>query len=98
MIRNLILGSALTASLLVAPVAASSAESAAATVQPVGWHHGWHGGWHRGFWGGPYWWGPPVVGYGWYGRGYGRCGWLHRRAVYTGSPYWWHRYHECRYW
>ena len=25
------------------------------------------------------------------------CYWLRRRALYTGSPYWWHRYHACRY-
>jgi hypothetical protein len=29
--------------------------------------------------------------------GYGGCGWLYRRAVATGSPYWWRRYHECVY-
>lgn len=23
------------------------------------------------------------------------CGWLRRKAVFTRSPYWWHRYHEC---
>src|SRR5512139_1457839 len=30
--------------------------------------------------------------YGDYGYG---CGWLRRRAVYTGNSYWWHRYHAC---
>jgi hypothetical protein len=29
-----------------------------------------------------------------YGYGYG-CGWLRRRALHTGSPYWWHRYEAC---
>jgi hypothetical protein len=24
------------------------------------------------------------------------CYWLRRRALYTGSPYWWHRYYACR--
>ena len=24
------------------------------------------------------------------------CYWLKRRALNTGSRYWWHRYHECR--
>jgi hypothetical protein len=24
------------------------------------------------------------------------CGWLYHRATVTGSPYWWHRYEECR--
>ncbi len=31
-------------------------------------------------------------------RGYGGgdgCYWLKRRAVFTGRPYWWHRYNEC---
>ena len=23
------------------------------------------------------------------------CGWLYRRAVATGSPYWWNRYYQC---
>lgn len=44
-----------------------------------------------------------VGGPGYYG-GYGyrphygwrRCGWLRRRAIVTGSPYWWHRYRMCR--
>jgi hypothetical protein len=37
--------------------------------------------------------GVPYV-YGWY-DGYS-CGWLHRRAIRTGSPYWWRRYYACR--
>lgn len=28
--------------------------------------------------------------------GVGRCEWLRRRAVITGSPYWWRRYYRCR--
>jgi hypothetical protein len=24
------------------------------------------------------------------------CGWLRRRAAYTGSAYWWQRYYACR--
>jgi hypothetical protein len=24
------------------------------------------------------------------------CYWLRRRALSTGSPYWWHRYYACR--
>ena len=28
--------------------------------------------------------------------GGGGCYWLKRRALDTGSRYWWHRYHECR--
>ena len=27
--------------------------------------------------------------------GYGGCAWLRHRALVTGSPYWWHRYHLC---
>jgi hypothetical protein len=27
---------------------------------------------------------------------YGDCGWLRRRAIETGSSYWWRRYRECR--
>ena len=42
--------------------------------------------------------GPPVAFYGgsyYYGGG-GHCSWLYRRAVETGSPYWWSRYNsEC---
>lgn len=34
--------------------------------------------------------GPAVYGYG------DGCGWLRRRAVETGSPYWWERYQACR--
>ena len=38
---------------------------------------------------------PVVVGYPYaYGSG---CYWLKQRALYTGSPYWWRRYHACRY-
>ncbi len=33
--------------------------------------------------------------YGYRGHGYG-CGWLYRRAIVTGSPYWWRRYYWCR--
>ena len=25
------------------------------------------------------------------------CYWLRRRALYTGSPYWWNQYHACQY-
>jgi hypothetical protein len=37
-------------------------------------------------------------GYGYYNYGYGYgygCYWLRSRALYTGSPYWWNRYHAC---
>jgi hypothetical protein len=28
---------------------------------------------------------------------YGDCDWLRRRALHTGSPYWWDRYYACVY-
>ena len=68
-----------------------------------GWHGG-HGGWHGG---GPRFYGPrfrgyylPYYGYGYapyyYDDDYGDdCSWLHRRAVATGSRYWWNRYRAC---
>jgi hypothetical protein len=36
-------------------------------------------------------------GYGYYDYGYssGECAWLYRRAVQTGSSYWWRRYRNC---
>jgi hypothetical protein len=41
----------------------------------------------------------------WFGFGrpyyygdYGDCGWLRRRAIETGSSYWWRRYRDCRGW
>ena len=47
-------------------------------------HHRFH---HRSF-----------IFVGDYGYGYGDdCYWLRRRALYTGSPYWWRRYYACRY-
>lgn len=35
------------------------------------------------------WYGLPVYSYG------GGCGYLYRRAVAAGSPYWWDRYRRC---
>lgn len=41
--------------------------------------------------------GAPVV-YGGYGyRNHRPCYWLYRKAQYTGSHYWWKRFHQCRY-
>lgn len=46
---------------------------------------------HRGIYlGAPFLYG----GYYYYG---GDCYWLRRRALYTGSPYWWNRYYACVY-
>jgi len=56
-------------------------------------HHGHGGG--RGF----RFYGAPFVGYGAYYYGDGGysegCGWLRRRALATGSRYWWARYEDC---
>ena len=37
--------------------------------------------------------GAPFLYGGYYA--YGDCYWLRRRALYTGSPYWWNRYYAC---
>ncbi len=53
----------------------------------VGPHHHFHH--HR-----------PIVGFYPYYYSYyyyDDCSWLRRRALYTGSPYWWERYNACRY-
>lgn len=34
----------------------------------------------------------PVYGY----RSHDGCFWLKRKALNSGSRYWWHRYNECR--
>lgn len=49
------------------------------------WRHRRH--WHR------HWHGPRFAIY----IGGPRCGWLRRRAILTGSRYWWRRYYRCRY-
>jgi hypothetical protein len=54
-------------------------------------HRGFHKG-HRKFRGYAFYGAPYVYGYG----DYGSCGWLYRRAITTGSPYWWDRYYACR--
>jgi uncharacterized membrane protein YfcA len=39
-----------------------------------------------------------VGGYYGYGYGYGpSCYWLKKKAIYTGSPYWWKKYKQCKY-
>jgi hypothetical protein len=50
---------------------------------------------HRGIYlGAPFLYG----GYYYYGDYYGEdCYWLRRRALYTGSRYWWNRYRACIY-
>jgi len=49
-------------------------------------HYHRHRHWHRG----------PRFGI-YIGAG-PRCGWLRRRAIITGSYYWWRRYRRCRAW
>ncbi|MFM9849323.1 MAG: hypothetical protein ACKVP3_19440 [Hyphomicrobiaceae bacterium] len=37
-------------------------------------------------------------GYGYYDGGYDySCEWLRRRAIATGSSYWWRRFRDCVY-
>ncbi len=52
---------------------------------------------HRGhfrhrYWRPGFYWGPTIGIYG----GYRGCYWLKRRAIVTGSSYWWRRYNACR--
>ncbi|MFN0217804.1 MAG: hypothetical protein ACKVP4_03200 [Hyphomicrobium sp.] len=58
--------------------------------------NGRHRGHKRRFYAGyPYYWAGPLV----YSQAYSYgddCGWLHRKAIQTGSSYWWTRYNECR--
>ena len=56
------------------------------SIHGFGWFHRFHG-FRRGV----------IIGAPVYYYGYGGCAWLRHRAVVTGSPYWWHRYHRCRY-
>ena len=37
----------------------------------------------------------PFAAYGYYA--YDGCEWLRRKALYTGSSYWWNRYNACLY-
>lgn len=66
-----------------------------AMIQTHGHFHGGGGGFGRGrFYGGFY----PSYGY-YYAPDYyyapTNCGWLHHKAVETGSRYWWRRYRAC---
>lgn len=62
-----------------------------------GGHGGHHGG-HRGHGFRGFGWGVGVGIPLYSGSYYNSCGWLHRRAIDTGSRYWWRRYRECRGW
>jgi hypothetical protein len=68
------------------PVAQAKLSSPTADVTPAAWHGHHH--FRRGI----------FIGVPFYGYAYGGgCGWLRDRAFATGSRYWWHRYHACRY-
>ncbi len=41
-------------------------------------------------------WGPGAIFYFYDGYYHGDCAWLRRKAVATGSSYWWRRYRLCR--
>lgn len=43
-------------------------------------------------------WGPGIEFWFYDGYYYGDCAWLKRRAIATGSSYWWRRYRQCRAW
>lgn len=54
---------------------------------------------HRGDWrrrGVRHFWGPGIAFYYYDGYYYGDCNWVRRRAIQTGSRYWWRRYQLCR--
>ena len=38
----------------------------------------------------------PVYSYAYYDSYGDGCYWMKRRAIHTGSAYWWHRYRDCR--
>ncbi len=73
-------------------------------VRVAGWRRGaaWHGGrvWRGNWRGRRVWRNGRWIAVGafpaFYGAGYGGgCGWLYRRAINTGSSYWWSRYNAC---
>lgn len=108
MLKKLILAGLAVAALITPLVSASAMSRPEFSVSPsatqVHWRRGWHGyrGWRPvyrpyrpvRFYGAPGYWRRPYVGYvvG------GGCGWLHQRAIVTGNPYWWRRYHACIGW
>ncbi len=89
-------GGALSLAAVPASAVTVPGKSAVATEQAttqVRYGHRHHGGHWRG----------PRYGFSigvplYAGSYYAGCSWLHRRAVETGSRYWWRRYRECRGW
>ena len=55
-----------------------------------GYKHHHHKKHYYYYYGGPYFYYEPYY----YGDA-GECAWLYRKAVQTGSAYWWNRYNEC---
>ena len=53
------------------------------------------GGFHHRRHFSPFFYAAPVYAYSYRSHDDG-CYWLKRKALNTGSRYWWHRYHECR--
>ncbi len=41
-------------------------------------------------------WGPGIYFYFYDGYYHGDCAWVRRKAISTGSAYWWRRYRQCR--
>jgi hypothetical protein len=101
MLKNVLLAAAMSFTALTTSAASSQAlprlgaPTQAITASPIrfgGFHHfgGFHG--FRRFHG----FGPGIIiGAPGFYYGYGGCAWLRHRALVTGSPYWWHRYHLC---
>ena len=76
---------------------AALAESGVTQVQRRGFRRGYRRGFRRGYrrWRRPgvyFYVGPRYARPRYYGRG---CGYLRRRAISTGSSYWWRRYRRC---
>jgi hypothetical protein len=69
------------------PGAVTPAEAKKVIIVKGGGHHHHHG-FYRGFYG------PTLLLAS--GAGYGGCYWLKRRAIESGSSYWWNRYYACR--
>jgi hypothetical protein len=92
--RNICLGATVAAALSLTTLGSAEARHyrSSARFAGVAPHHVFfrhHHGFHRHRFG--------FVGvYPYYYGGDG-CYWLRRRAIVTGSHYWWRRYHACRY-
>lgn len=93
-IQSILTKSFAVAALSLAVVGGSGLASAPAEAGYKKHHHG-----VRIVIGGPlvyggYGYGHRAYGYSSYGDG---CRWMYRKAVHTGSHYWWKRFNQCRY-